>query len=356
MYKVMIVDDDKLSRRGLISIISWEQYGMEVLADVSNGELALEFLQNQQADLLIVDLQMPVMNGLELIEVCKQRYPDMLFVVLTFHEDFEFVQKALRLGVIDYVSKVRFDKENYDEVFRRVSTRLKEVHDSNQLYDPETIIQDHRSGSQNVMSDNVALEKRWTDLFWLYDDAEFADLKAATLTKGLGVRTLDQLFILIERNLWDLFHYQATSSHIFVNRSEAMVWVTKLKEEIHKTARQCDRLDTANLCILKAILYVDDNLGNPIHTDQVANYVNMSRSYFSTSFKKITGCNFIDYLHKKRVTLAMRLLSTTSLTIEDIARAAGYEDKKYFFALFSQHTGCSMNHYREHSRRSEANV
>ena len=73
MYQVLVIDDDKLARKGLISLIPWEKYGMEVAGDVANGALALQFIETHPVDLAVVDLTMPVLSGLEFICECRAR-------------------------------------------------------------------------------------------------------------------------------------------------------------------------------------------------------------------------------------------------------------------------------------------
>ena len=124
MLRVLIVDDDRLARKGLRAVMPWEKYGMEVVGECANGLLALEFLDKNRVDLVFSDLEMPVMSGLELIEQARVRFPELFFVVLTVHTDFEFIQKILRLGAIDYIAKVQLDQENLDAVLKRISERL----------------------------------------------------------------------------------------------------------------------------------------------------------------------------------------------------------------------------------------
>ncbi|WP_438448583.1 response regulator transcription factor [Gorillibacterium sp. sgz5001074] len=126
MIRVLVVDDDKLVRKGLISAMPWSDFGMEVVGEASNGEKALEFLELQPVELLLTDLAMPVMSGLELMRAVRKRYPEIHIVVLTFHQDFEYVQEALRLGAIDYIAKVQLEKEHFDEVLQRVTAQIHE--------------------------------------------------------------------------------------------------------------------------------------------------------------------------------------------------------------------------------------
>lgn len=124
MIKVIIVDDDKLVRKGLISAMPWQDFDMVVVGEAGNGEKALELLETQSADLLLTDLAMPVMSGIELIKHVRRRFPHIYIVVLTLHQDFEYIQEVLRLGVIDYIAKVQLEKERFEEVLARIHNRI----------------------------------------------------------------------------------------------------------------------------------------------------------------------------------------------------------------------------------------
>ena len=124
--KVLIVDDDKLVRQGLISVMPWAEFGMEVVGEANNGEKALEFLERHEVDLMLTDLAMPVMSGIELMRIAKKRYPGLHTVVLTLHQDFEYVQEALRLGAIDYIAKVELETDSFRTVLGRVHARIQE--------------------------------------------------------------------------------------------------------------------------------------------------------------------------------------------------------------------------------------
>ena len=75
--RVLVVDDDKLARKGLISIMNWEKYGFEVVGDVQNGSKALEFLKDNMVDVVFTDIDMPEIDGIELMERCRTEYPDV---------------------------------------------------------------------------------------------------------------------------------------------------------------------------------------------------------------------------------------------------------------------------------------
>ncbi|MGO4546321.1 response regulator [Paenibacillus sp. 2TAB23] len=148
MIDVLIVDDDKLVRKGLMSVMPWESFGMRVVGEAANGEKALEFLKANRVELMMTDLAMPVMSGIELIRIVRKRYPEVAIAVLTLHQDFEYIQEALRLGAIDYIAKVQLEKEQFEEVLGRIHARmLKEQR--NQIDEP------HSLGSDVSLSNEV---------------------------------------------------------------------------------------------------------------------------------------------------------------------------------------------------------
>ena len=83
--KVLVVDDDKLARKGLISIMDWGKYGFEVVGDVQNGRKALEFLKDNEVDIVFTDIDMPEIDGIELMKMCKKEYPEVKFVVFSMY-------------------------------------------------------------------------------------------------------------------------------------------------------------------------------------------------------------------------------------------------------------------------------
>jgi len=126
MIKVMVVDDDNLVRKGLISAMPWQLFEMEVVGEASNGIRALEFLETHSVDLLLTDLAMPLMSGIDLIKNVRQQFPHIYTVVLTLHQDFEYIQEALRLGAIDYIAKVQLEKDCFEEVLERIYNRIRQ--------------------------------------------------------------------------------------------------------------------------------------------------------------------------------------------------------------------------------------
>lgn len=105
MKKVVLVDDEILIRESIRDSIDWKKEGFLYCGDAPDGELALPLIEEQVPDIVITDIKMPFMNGLELTSVVRQKFPDMKIIILSGHDDFKYVQTALRLGVEDYCLK-----------------------------------------------------------------------------------------------------------------------------------------------------------------------------------------------------------------------------------------------------------
>lgn len=105
MYRVLIVDDDRIIRRGLVTTIPWEEHGFKLVGEAGDGEQALELIDAVQPQIVVSDIRMPFMDGLAMAEQIKKSHPDIRFIFLTGYEDFNYAKEALKLGAVDYLLK-----------------------------------------------------------------------------------------------------------------------------------------------------------------------------------------------------------------------------------------------------------
>lgn len=111
MLRVLLVDDEPFILQGLKLLIDWEQEGFEIAATAENGKEALAFLKKEKVDLVIADIKMPEMSGLELLEhIRKERISDAYFVILSGYAEFNYAQQAMRNACTEYLLKP-VDKE-----------------------------------------------------------------------------------------------------------------------------------------------------------------------------------------------------------------------------------------------------
>ena len=105
MYTLLIVDDEEIEREGMAQLISWEKYGYKLVGTARNGAEGLEKIGQLHPDIVIVDIKMPVMNGIEMIRQGQAAYPDTAYVVLSGYGDYEYTSQAMELGVRHYILK-----------------------------------------------------------------------------------------------------------------------------------------------------------------------------------------------------------------------------------------------------------
>lgn len=105
MYRVLIVDDEPVVRRGIRRCVNWNELGVEMVAEAANGIEALTQTAADAPDIVLLDINMPNMNGLEFAGIIKKQRPHSRVVIITGYPDFEYVRSALRLGVDDYILK-----------------------------------------------------------------------------------------------------------------------------------------------------------------------------------------------------------------------------------------------------------
>lgn len=109
MIKTLLVDDDFLVRMFLKQLIDWESEGFSLVGDACNGAEALELIERFSPEVIITDLSMPVMDGIELIERARAQLPDCYIIALSCHGEFDYVKEAMRLGANEYVLKNLLD-------------------------------------------------------------------------------------------------------------------------------------------------------------------------------------------------------------------------------------------------------
>lgn len=131
LYNVIIVDDEYVIRDGLMSF-KWEELGFKPSGSASDGEEALRLMEGAPADLLITDIKMPIMDGIELTEKISSMYPACKIVILTGYKEFDYVQKAIRSGVIEYILKP-IDLFELEQLIIKIKTNLDAEHQETEL-------------------------------------------------------------------------------------------------------------------------------------------------------------------------------------------------------------------------------
>ncbi|HHW47881.1 MAG TPA: response regulator [Clostridiaceae bacterium] len=124
MYRVLIVDDELLIRTTLKYMLDWEAIGFTLSGEAANGREALEFIKKSTPDIILLDMRMPVMDGLQLSYELKKDYPDVQMIILSNYDDFEYVKNTLKNGAVDYILKHNLNEDTLRDALLRAKAVL----------------------------------------------------------------------------------------------------------------------------------------------------------------------------------------------------------------------------------------
>lgn len=134
MYKLILAEDEEDVREGIIAQIDWAEYGFEVVDSAENGREATEAIDRLLPDVVVTDIQMPFMNGLQLAEWIRSRHPNTKIIILTGYDEFEYAQKAIKLQIDEYILKPFSSQELIDVLLKVKATIEAEIAEKENVY------------------------------------------------------------------------------------------------------------------------------------------------------------------------------------------------------------------------------
>lgn len=394
-HKVMLVDDELLVRLGIKSLIDWESHNFEFIGDAADGLKALELMEQEVPDILLTDIVMPNMNGLDLIKEVRRRYPDMLIIVLSSHNEFEYVRSAMKLGVEDYLLKTSMKPEEMTAILVEAARKLKQSGD--QARAESTRRTEGQASSKDVITE--CLLHSLTDeeasvppgvelppqcMLLLFHVLHTRDgEKSASSMKLLGhlIQTelagllgsepvspdnqfIAALLTVPEDRQHDLdrqIRGLVSSAHVLLGLSlrvetggPIMDWreLSGICRQARSGGLEHGVQLTSREDINTLLRYLKENLTKDISLKEAAERINISETYLSTLFKKETGMGFTDWINSKRIEQAASLLKETSLPSYLIAEQVGYENINYFGRIFKKVKGVSPQKYRSQHQKT----
>ena len=168
--RVLLVDDEIMIREGFKRLFDWEGHDCEVVGEAADGMEALTKIDSFQPDIAIMDINIPIMNGLKVIQMARLKHPDTAFVIVSGYDDFSYCREALRLQITDYILK----PVNYEEfgtcidnlkiaLFRRQSPKREEQREERTIYGITRYLQEHLAEevSLSVLAEKFHLNSQY---------------------------------------------------------------------------------------------------------------------------------------------------------------------------------------------------
>jgi two-component system, response regulator YesN len=383
-YRVLIADDEPLILRNLSQVIDWHSLDCQIIGTAQNGREAFELLEKERIDLLLTDISMPEMTGIDLLKKLQTLPYKPITLLISGYDEFEYAKEAIKNNALDYILKP-IDYDELQECIERAIGKLKNQKINEYDYEkfliyelitmekinPEVInkYQPYMAMAVKTQDKNIELMirqihdsymKRNTKLcvYRMSDEdvivvLEFSndfpvpmDESVEEVARQIIEAASQKCVISIGKSVDCLFNIRKSVDHArelikfdaFVK--SAVLTDELIKEEYKIKQTSADLMDTA-------IDYIKNHFEQDLGIEQVAEHVGLSVSYFSNLFKQRTRVTFLEYLTDVRVNYACLLLENLELKTYEIAQKVGYTDQRYFSQVFKKKMKKTPSEYRK---------
>lgn len=397
MWKLIIADDEPKIRRGLKKIIDWNSFDIDIIGEAEDGEMAYELISKSEPDIILLDINMPFLNGLNLLEKLSELNKSFITIIISGYDEFSYAQKALEYNVFDYVLKP-VSREKIELIIQKALKKLKIIEEKN----------NYGQWVTKQLNENMEQLKGNFFLEWfenrISDEEVIKQLKYFNVNFGsnLGIviiKIIDKLSLNIKDNKWndDLIQYaignmlkdifkETERIVIFSDNKKNIIFLTdnidmdrwsKINSEIEEKINNYLKFnviieqrsttegilqikkDYINLIkniadknkyspmVLYTINYIQGNYYyNDLNINDISKKLEVTSSYLSKILKKETGYSFIDYLTNTRIDKAKQIMRDQSVKIYDVAELVGYSNQHYFCRAFKKVSGVSPTEYK----------
>lgn len=398
MYKVLIADDEDIIRRGLAGMVA-QHPKLEVVALAEDGEIALEKAAQTQPQLMLVDINMPFLNGLTFIEEARKLLPETVIVIITGYDDFHYVQRALQLGVADYILKPVME-EPFFKVLDKVVARLDSQDRSRKyLHWVEQKLEENRQVLVNdffhewIRSNMDVLEvvdrlqylkigfpapysvailhvrsdwekndlpggSGWDDDLIFFGCENIAREVFSAYCQPLTFRTEDGAVAIVSPVLsqkqWEeltakmlppIEECMCVKAELVRQQGSAIPEFPEVFEKAMAGYRDRQHYSEA---VLRALELINRQFGDSeLSLQSVADSLFVTPQHLSRLFRRETGDTFGANLARRRINEAMRLLQDPGIKMYEIAEKTGYTTQHYFSSAFKKALGISPAEYRK---------
>jgi two-component system response regulator YesN len=398
MWKVLIADDEPKIRRGLRDTIERIRPDMQVVAEAEDGERAFALAQETRPDILMIDVRMPFLNGLELIDRINAVLDDCIIIVVSGHDEFEYAQRALQLRVFEYLLKP-VPSETLANVLARAEESLTGTRRMRQ----------YSAWARDQLERNMPLLREQFLRDWLrarlspVEIAEQAQFLAMDISGGLAMAVIHvveragatpqheererRLALYAVRSAAEEAFGEFSPGWVFIGDHDDIVVLARSRggQAWVDAAARIEKRVVPSLCqaaivahavvedgpqgapeayealsgevsamgghrslVVQAQQYIDAHYRQPtLSLEEVASSVQISPGYLSRLLKLETGFSFVDFLTRVRITKAMQIMNDPAVKVYEVADAVGYQSQQYFSRAFKRVFGRSPVEYRK---------
>lgn len=337
MYKVLFVDDDETIGFIVSKMKVWENSNFKITRYAQNGKEALLVLEKESFDLIITDIRMPIIDGLELLENIRKRGDKTFLVLASTYSEFEYAKRGLQNGAIDYIIKP-ITEENLKELFIRVEKLLKEKEDK------------PKETNLKVSKDRI---DKWYNLFINLEETP-KNLKDKYLKELNDIVKEEKVIFseLLFEGIWEkivkVFPWLVKLENIeFLFKEES--FEKEVEEKIYNIQEIVKKykLNNYDSLINNVSEVILKNIGKDKLLDIISEELQLSKDYIGKLFKNKIGITLNEYSTILKMEYGKKLLNGSNKKVYEISEELGYSTVDYFSKLFKNYTGFTPVQYRK---------
>jgi len=344
----MVVDKNPLEGKALDYVLTQYRPHISYVGQAFSGNTGLELAQKRTPDIIFSDIFLPQMNGLIMAEKLKELFPNIFIIISTIADDFNLVEKALRIGINNYLLKpishkvLLFTVDNLNAIIN--NSRV------NQPLSANTLPECYQGLLKTLRTSTIQQIFNQTDIILseltLQFRGEYNKIRNELINIATEITSAEQNVSFNE--ILTIIYKQFINDIISVQNNEDLF--TSFNIFIEKVASLYNQEDHSyrSEVISRMQEIIDNRLHDNITLESIASEMFFTPSYLSRLFKKEIGKNFSDYLIERRLEKAKILLLSTNQTIDNIAEEIGYENANSFRRLFKSKIGMSATKYRSY--------
>ena len=405
MLKILIVDDEQVVRVYLQSIVNWEQYDCQVVTTCENGMEALEVMAQQPIDLILTDLEMPKMNGLQLIEEIRSRGYQTKVIVLSNHSDYDLSREVMKLGALDYYVKTNVKEADIISMIELVSEQVKK-----QLLQKHALEEEKRLKIDNfkigrktflttVLTGDVYYNElelsQYVKMYHLFEprlslyrlrfqqpielrqflyvdaiiaaefqkyDHDVVHLTQEKILVALYERTIVEEQVLMDhwlrivKNIKTYLRAELQASkQLLIDSTEKLISCTKLfQNDVPSDVSSviaAEQLSHYRPEIQSILNYIHEHYDERITLQDLSAFACLNEAYLSRLFKMETKKTINSYINELRIYKAKELLKSPNIMVKEVAQLVGIKDQLYFNRVFKKFCGENPTDYQDRVKK-----
>lgn len=385
---ILIADDERVIREGIKRTIKhlYPEYQVFVAA---RAEEAVKVMEEQRIHIVLTDILMPGMNGLEFMKISKRRYPYVKWIVISAHSEFSYAQEAIRLGARDYLLKP-IGKNKLEEIINNLTLEIQKDNDISRQgerlkaslrflregvfqrlasgldignLDIGPFIEDYHNfylvmvqldpGEKSARLEHFIVENVLSELIELHGNGFVVNFDRQSLLGLVSLRENERTEPFQEELRAHLNHYlkmpfQILYSGLSYDFNTVPQVVKRMREASASQAFEAEPLKgSGEKAIDVALHFIREHYNEDLSLEKMASVVFLNPAYFSQLFKQKTGQGYKEYVTSLRLEQAKLLLLNPKLKLAEIAERVGYQDMRHFTQMFRKKFQLTPTEYRQ---------